>query len=162
MGRLVAPRLLADSDVTDGFSCGSNALDFWLKEKARLASKVNTARVFVLADGTEVIGYFALAASSVLRDELPAIMQDNLPRHRIPLLLLARLAIDTRFQGQGLGGDLVKAALQKTLLVSHHVGVVALATNAKDENAQGFYSALGFRPAVGDESLMVFPIVKIS
>lgn len=160
MGKLSPPRPLADSDRLDSFSCGSEPLDYWLREKARLATATNTARVYVTTDGDGVVGYFALAASSALREELPRSLRGNMPRHRIPMVLLARLAVAKSHQNQGIGAGLVSSALAISMRVAEQIGAMGLATNAKDPAARDFYTALGFRPGSNDDSLMIFPLTR--
>lgn len=154
------PRLLADSDKLESFCSGSVPLDYWLREKARLASATNTARVYVVCDESEVVGYFALSAASALREDLPRALRANMPRHRIPLILLARLAVAEKYQHRGLGSALVSSALAISIKVTNQVGAMGLVTNAKGPDAKGFYEGLGFRPSPGDDSLLVFPLSR--
>lgn len=160
MGELNPPRLLADGDQLESFRSGSQPLDFWLREKARLATATNTARVYVITSDSAVVGYFALAASSALREDLPRNLRGNMPKHRIPMVLLARLAVDSNHQGRGIGAALVSSALAISLRVAEHIGAMGLATNAKDTQARGFYEAIGFRAGPNDESLMIFPLTR--
>ena len=160
MGQLSKPRLLADTDFLDSFSSGSVPLDYWLREKARLASATNTARVYVVCDEQEVVGYFALAAASALREDLPRDLRGNMPRHRIPLILLARLAVARRHQHQGIGSALVSSALAISISVANQVGAMGLATNAKGPEAKAFYEGLRFQVSPSDESLLVFPLAR--
>ena len=153
------PRLLADSDKLESFFSGSVSLDYWLREKARLASATNTARVYVVCDESEVVGYFALSAASALRED-PRALRANMPRHRIPLILLARLAVAENYQHRGLGSALVSSALAISINVAKQVGAMGLATNAKGPEVKGFYEGLGFRPSPGDDSLLVFPLSR--
>lgn len=152
------PEILSSHHLTAAFSCGSEALDFWLKEKASLANRVNTARVVVVAEANEVVGYYALSAASLLREDFPRGLRHDLPRHPIPMVLLARLAVDIRYQGQGLGAALVFSAINRSLRAAEQVGVFGLATNAKDSTARSFYQALGFIDSPGDNSLLIFPL----
>lgn len=161
MGELNPPRLLGPEDELEYFSCGSEPLDSWLREKARLATGSNTARVHVVTDGRKVVGYFALAASSTLREELPRSARRDLPRHRIPMILLARLAVATHYQNRGIGSALVSSALEISIRVSEHIGAMGLATNAKDSAARSFYESLGFQPGPNDQSLMIFPLTRM-
>lgn len=161
MGRLNPPRLLTTNDSVGEFSSGSEPLDFWLREKARLASHSNTAKVYVLTGESGLVGYFALAASSALREELPRSLRRDMPRHRIPMILLARLAVDSRFQGRGVGTALVSSALAIAINVSGQIGAIGLATNAKDQGAKSFYSSLGFQSGPNDDALMIFPLSQL-
>lgn len=72
----------------------------------------------------------------------------------IPVLLLARPAVDRHWQGRGLGGALVADAMRRTLQVADIAGVRAMLVHAKDDAARGFYSRLGFEPFPGDPSVL--------
>lgn len=158
MGKLNPPRLLAPADQLERFSSGSEPQDFWIREKARLASAANTARVYVVSNESEVVGYFALAAASALREDLPRSLRGDMPRHRIPLVLLARLAVAEKHQRQGIGAGLISTALAISMRVAGQIGAMGLATNAIDAEAKSFCEAMGFRPSLIDESLLVFPL----
>jgi GNAT superfamily N-acetyltransferase len=92
-----------------------------------------------------IAGYFTLSAASLERALVTAGDLDRLPRFPIPAVLLARLAVDTRVQGQGLGGRLFDRALEKTLslAVEGPVGIRVFVTDAKDERAASFYERRG-------------------
>lgn len=158
MGGVRRPERFDGSHKLTGFSSGSNELDFWLREKASLAHRRNTARTYVSCTGDEVVAYYAIAAGSIIRTDLPRSKRFEMPNHPIPLILLARLAVDLRYQGQGLGTKLVLDAIGKAIFIGQHAGVFALATNAIDENAISFYQSLGFLKSPGDATLMLFPL----
>ena len=89
------------------------------------------------------MGYYSLAVGSVIYDEAPERMAKGLAEHPIPILLIARFAVDKRYQGQGLGKGLFKDALKRCVGVSHEAGVRALMTHAKDGDARRFYLRMG-------------------
>jgi GNAT superfamily N-acetyltransferase len=159
MGRLSRVEALADNHNLELFSSGSDPLDNWLRKSAPKALASRMARVFVTHDDFDVKGYYALAASSTLKGALPANHNKRLPRHPIPMALLARLAVDLSIQGQGVGRALVADAIERSAKVSLNLGIFGLVTNAKDEEAIRFYESLHFFPSTNDPTLMIFPLV---
>ena len=108
------PRLLRPTDQLDDFCCGDAELDDWLARIAPMAQSGRTARVYVTTDGSQVAGYYALAAGQVLRADLPARIGRGAPSPG-PVAILARLAVDRRHQGRGLGIALLSDAARRVL-----------------------------------------------
>jgi GNAT superfamily N-acetyltransferase len=94
-------------------------------------------------------GCYSLAAAQVIFADAPVRLQKGVPRHPIPVVLLARLAVDRGRQGQGLGAALLKDAILRTLVAAEGVGVRALLVHAKDEAARAFYARYDFEPLPG-------------
>ncbi len=139
MKRFSGPVLLDKSHDFLAFDCGNEPLNTFLIRHA-LANQTNgSARTFVGLDGNRVVGYYSLAVSSVLYDEAPERMAKGLARHPIPILLMARFAVDQDYQGQGVGTGLFKDALKRCLNVSRDAGVRAFMVHAKDEEARNLY-----------------------
>jgi GNAT superfamily N-acetyltransferase len=130
------------------FSCGEEALDRYLRERARREMEQRIAAVRVLYDGTEnrLAGYYTLSAVAIERGDLPSSFTHRLARHRVyPATLIGRLAVDREYQVQRLGGRLLLNALARALDASRQVASLAVITDAKDEAAQSFYEYYGFR-----------------
>lgn len=143
MTRFSGPVLLDRSQDFLEFDCGKEALNTFLLRHA-LANQANgSARTFVGLDGTRVIGYYSLAVGSILYDEAPERMAKGLAKHPIPILLMARFAVDKSYQGQGVGKGLYKDALRRCLSVAKEAGVRAFMTHAKDEDAKALYLRFG-------------------
>jgi GNAT superfamily N-acetyltransferase len=87
-----------------------------------------------------VVGYYAIAVSSVARELAPAAVAKGAPRH-VPCLLLARLAVDRNMQGRSLGQGLLADALNRTVVLADSVGIRALLVHARDDAARQFYLA---------------------
>jgi GNAT superfamily N-acetyltransferase len=109
--------------------------------------------------GERVVGYYTLAAGSVGREETPQRVAKGLGQYPVPVILLARLAVDVGEQGHGLGGGLVKDAILRAAQAADIIGVRALLTHAKDEAAQAFYKHFGFEPSPVNE-LHLFLLMK--
>ena len=117
------------------------------------------ASTYVAAVGDEVAGYFSLATAQVEYADAPERLRKGLARHPIPVILLARLAVDRGWQGKGLGAALLLDALRRTLNAADIVGVRAIMVHAKDEAARRFYEHFDFDPSP-IEPLHLFLLVK--
>jgi GNAT superfamily N-acetyltransferase len=142
-----AIRRLDESDSLENFDCRDEALDNYLKRDAwnnQRKSSIGVTYVAVdeLAPGV-VIGYFTLATSSALRDSFPKKYVRGLPAYDVPVILLARLAVDRRFGGRGLGRELLSAALRVSLSVSKEVGCRCIIVDAYP-TATDWYRRYGF------------------
>jgi GNAT superfamily N-acetyltransferase len=150
--------LTADHNTAD-FECGKPELDQWLKRYAFAAQQSGSARVYVVRDGRRVAAFYALSAASVETADAPSRIRKGLARHPIPVILLARLAVDRRAQGQGLGAAVLKDALQRAASASGQIGARAVLVHAKDEEARAFYERFDFEPSPTDP-LHLFLLMK--
>jgi GNAT superfamily N-acetyltransferase len=134
-----------------GFSCGEESLDSWLHRHARHAEAAGSARTFVTtAGGERVVGYYALAIGQVGPDDATDRLLKGQPAKRpVPVLLIARLAVEERFHGGGLGTSLLQDALLRCAAAAETVGVRAVVAHA-DEHASGFYDRFGFEVSPTD------------
>ena len=144
------PELFAASHDTQFFDCGVAPLNDFLQRYALVNQANGSARTFVTAAHTRVYGYYSLAAASVEHAVVSARIGKGLARHPIPMLLLARLAVDIRAQGLGMGRSLLQSALLKYLQACEVIGCRALMVHAKDEAAIRFYQSYGFEPSPVD------------
>ena len=155
------PELLAASHSTAPFDCGKAPLNQFL-QRYTLANQANgSARTFVTLSGEQVFGYYSLAAASAEHAAVTPRISKGLARHAIPMLLLARLAVDVKAQGQGLGRSLLQSALMKYLQASEVIGCRALMVHAIDEAAIGFYQSYGFESSPVDEAHLYLLIKDI-
>jgi GNAT superfamily N-acetyltransferase len=148
----VTIRRLEEFDEVESFDCGDDPLNSYLKRHAWTnQQKISIGVTYVAADESAphtVLGYFTLATSSVPRDRLPRKFMRGLPPYDLPLILLARLAVDKRFAGRGLGHALLSEALKITLHVASEVGCRCIVTDAYPDKA-GWYARYGFIPLEG-------------
>lgn len=144
MGEIGAPSLLLPEHDLSQFNSGNETLNEWLKKRALKNQTIGASRTFVIGVNSHaVIGYYALATGGVERIAAPGSFARGMPEP-IPVIVLARLAIDQRYQGQRLGGFLLKDALQRALNVSNQVGVRGVLVHAISEEAKKFYLRYGF------------------
>lgn len=147
-----APELLTVAHDTEPFDCGSSALNNYLKRFALGNNAAGSARTYTSCpdDTYTVIAYYSLCAASIECACAPARITKGMPSHPIPVVLLARLAVDRQHQGTGLGAALLKDAFLRTLNAADAIGIRALLVHAKDSAAAGFYSHFGFQPSPTD------------
>lgn len=141
---LAAPVPLAADHLLDDFDCGTASLDDWLVRHARQARASGSAKTFVVADGRRVAGYFSLAVGQVDSVEAPECIRKGMGQYPIPVVLLARLAVDRAYQGQGIGVGMLQDAIRRTLLIAEQAGIRALLTHPIDADADAFYRRFGF------------------
>lgn len=136
-------RLDAHHDLSR-FESGDGELDSWLRRHGLVAQQVDSARSFVLTKDERVVGYFSLTMGSVLRHDAPAKLVRGLPAYPVGMVLLARLAVDRREQGSGLGGALLAEALRKAVAAGEAAAARLVVVDAIDEEAARFYERYGF------------------
>jgi GNAT superfamily N-acetyltransferase len=140
---LRAPELLDEIHELDAFGCGMPSLDQWLKRRARGNQASGASRVYVACRNDTVVGYYALAAGAIERDEAPSKVRRNMPSS-VPVIILGRLAVDRHEQGNGIGAALLRDALLRALNASHEIGAAAVLVHALNDRAKAFYLAHGF------------------
>lgn len=148
---LLAPESLNSQHNCTEFDCGVAALNQFLHKHALQNQLADAARTYVASALTStsktVVGFYTLTAASVAPDESPERIRKGLARHPIPVILLARLAIDQRYQGQGLGKGLFKDALLRTAQAADVIAARCLLVHAKDEEAKQFYLRYNLEPS---------------
>ena len=145
MAGLTPPRPLAGSDDRDGFDCGRDALNQWLRRHAWHNQESGTSRTSVLVDPVTgaLIAYVSLAAAQIDRAFLPKAAQRNRPA-AIPALLLGQLAVDRRYQGQGHARSMLFFALTTAVRLSRDMGCFCVFTHPLDDGVRAFYRGFGF------------------
>jgi GNAT superfamily N-acetyltransferase len=143
IARLSAPCRLTSEHDLGSFDCGTAALNDWLKRQALKNEASGASRSYVACTGNIVVGYYCLAAGAIVRDEAPKPMQRNMP-DPIPVMVIGRLAINERYQGQGIGKALLRDAILRVLQAAEIAGVKAILVHAISEDAKRFYLANGF------------------
>lgn len=125
----------------------------WMNQQA------GAAQTYVGLAGEDMVGYYTLAVGQVSREEAPDRIVKGLARYPVPVMLLARLAVDRRWQGQGVGKALLKDAMQRTLQAADIAGIRAFVVHAKDAEAASFYPKFDFIPSPTD-AMHLFLLLK--
>ena len=147
------------------FDCGAAELDAYLARHARQNHDSGGAKTFVAvspAQPAQVLGFCSISPGAIAFARVPASLTRKFGRDEVPVFRLGRLAIDRSVQGRGLGGDLLLAAGERALAVAAAVGGVALAIDAKDENAARWYERFGALPLLDDALKLVLPLSVVA
>lgn len=148
----VTIRRLEEFDELESFDCGDEPLNNYLKRHAWTNQEKSSIGVTYVAIEESmariVLGYFTLATFSIPRDSLPKKHVRGLPPYDLPLILLARLAVDKRFSGKGLGHALISEAIKIILRVANEVGCRCIITDAYRDKVD-WYARYGFIPVEG-------------
>jgi len=142
-------KLRADHE-TESFDCGKGELNRFLQRFAFANQRANTAQTYVVCRGKRIVAYYSLTVGQAEHQDAPSRIVQGIARHPVPLMVLARLAIDGREQGQGLGAALLKDALLRCAAAADIAGIRALFVHAKDEEAAAFYRHFNFQPSPTD------------
>ena len=145
----VIEKLRADHTLAQ-FDCGNEELNRFLNRFALANQQAQSAQTYVAIRDTLVVGYYSLVFGSVAHEQSPDRVKKGLARHPIPVMVLARLAIDRSMQGQGLGQGLLKDALDRTVRAADIGGLRAMLVHAKDDSAREFYKHFDFEPSPTD------------
>lgn len=141
---------LARHHPVDGFDCGAEALNRSLVRFALTSQLANASQTYVaLSDGV-VVGYHTLVVGEVSRDVAPGRLRKGIANHPVPVLILARLAVDQVWKGKKVGAGLLKDAILRTLPAADIAGIRALVVHAKDDAARAFHVHFGFAQGFSD------------
>ncbi|MEZ9921092.1 GNAT family N-acetyltransferase [Vibrio breoganii] len=156
------PRLLTVDDNTLSFSCGVESLDLWLKKQAIKSQKRGAAKTYVVmdSDANKIVGYYAIAMGSVSRDIAFNTLSRNSP-DPIPMVVLARLAVDVNYQGKSIAVGLLKDCILRSLGAMEIVGGAGILVHAIDEQAQSFYTKFGFKESHVDKLILMARICDL-
>lgn len=143
MTSLRIEKLSREHDLT-GFDCGEEPLNRFLAKFALVNQFANAAQTYLGLADNDIAGYYTLTVGDIEYSDAPERLTKGLARHPVPLMVLARLAIDKRWQGRGLGAALLKDAVAQTLIAAEIGGIRALAVEAKHKSARAFYEHFGF------------------
>ncbi|UUO14343.1 GNAT family N-acetyltransferase [Dolichospermum heterosporum] len=140
---LTPPETLSSHHSCSDFSCGIASLDDWLKRRAYTNQISGATRTFVLCVDNRIVGYYALASGAISVQSALGKFRRNMP-DPIPVVILARLAIDSSYQSQGLGRALFRDAALRVVQAADTIGIRGIIVHAISEEAKDFYLALGF------------------
>ena len=148
----------------EAFDCGEEALNEFLRRYARKSHEMGGAKTFLAiddADNKTILGFYSLSPASVEYARTPEIVRRGLACYDVPGFRLARLAVDRRWQRQGIGGQLLLAAGRRCLLAAAEVGGVVLVIDAKNKRAAGWYASYGGAPLLDAPLTLVLPLATI-
>jgi hypothetical protein len=153
------PIPLSGNHDVNGFCCGKDPLDDWLRQRA-LNAEGRSARTYVVCQGQAVVGYYSLATGAEKRENVPGKLRRNMPE-TVPIITLARLAVDQKAQGQRLGESLLRDAMLRSLEISAAIGVRSILVHAIDRDALAFYLKYDFMQFPMGTQTLFLPIETI-
>ena len=155
-----APSPIDDGHDISTFSCGQPSLDDWLKRRALANQTSGASRTFVVCVGNRVVAYYALAAGAIACADATGRFRRNMP-DPVPVAILARLAIDTGCQKQGLGRGLFRDASLRILNAADTIGIRGLLIHAISDEAANFYHALGAESSPADPRTLMLTLADL-
>ena len=155
---LSAPEPIGTNHQIGGFTSGVVSLDEWLKRRAVANQASGTARTFVVCEADKVIGYYALASGAVTVAAATGRFRRNMPEP-IPVVALARLAVDRAYHG--LGRALVRDAARRVVHAADAIGIRGIVVHAISDDAKAFYLALGFEPSLIEAMTLMVTLADI-
>ncbi len=157
---LSPPEPLADQHELADFNSGEASLDEWLRRRARANQVSGATRTYVVCEGNRVVAYYALASGAVTVDAAPGRFRRNMP-DPIPVAVLARLAVDGRYQGEGIGRALFRDAALRVVNAADAIGIRGIVVHAISEDAKRFYQALGFDPSPREPMMLLVTLADV-
>lgn len=158
---IAAPEPLTGQHDTLEFESGVESLDHWLKRRALKNQATGASRTFVACERARVLAYYALASSAIAVDKAGGRFRRNMP-DPIPVVVLARLAVDRSRQGQGLARALVRDAGLRVLQAADTIGIRGLIVHALSPDATAFYERVGFEPSPLDPMTLMITLADLN
>ena len=157
---LSPPEPLTDDHQIDSFDSGETVLDDWLRRRARANQATGASRTYVVCEGKRVVAYYAVASGAIAQAAAPGRFRRNMP-DPIPVVVLARLAVDRNHQGRGLGRALFRDAARRAEHAADAIGIRGIVVHAISEEARKFYIALGFDPCPAESMTLVVTLPDV-
>lgn len=158
---LSAPRPITADCRVDLFDCGEPSLNDWLRRRALANQATGATRTFVVCEEDRVVGFHALATGAILLGATTGRFRRNMP-DPVPVVVLARLAVDRGLSGRGLGRALVRDAGRRVLHAAEAVGVRGIVVHALNPRARDFYLALGFAASPLDDTTLMITLADLA
>ncbi len=141
---------LRSDHAVEEFDCGNEELNRFLIRHALSSQQASSSQTYIGLADTSIIGFYTLAVGQVSYDDSPQRLTRGLAHHPVPTMLLARLAVSTKWQKRGIGAGLLKDAMRRTMQAADIAGIRAFAVHAKDDAAVQFYAHFDFIPSPTD------------
>lgn len=155
------PRPLQEGHDLSSFDCGVDALNRYLKLFAHQTQKRDGARTYVVLEDNRVIAYYTVVFGGIDWHDAPEYVRKGLGKYPIPIMIVARLAVDRTWAGKGIGNSLLLDAVQRALAASQIAGLRAVVVDAKDDRAKRFYETRGFRAWPTDSNRLFITITEL-
>lgn len=150
---------LTRQHAVEEFDCGQDVLNRFLIRFALINQQANASQTYVALANQTVIGFYTLVVGEVALEDAPERLKKGLAHHAVPIMLLARLAVSSAWQGKGVGAGLLKGAMRRTVQAADIAGIRAFAVHAKDDAAVAFYQHFDFVQSPTDP-LHLYVLIK--
>lgn len=157
---LSVPEPLGTQHQIGDFNSGVASLDEWLRRRALINQASGAARTFVVCEANKIVGYYALASGAVSVAVAPGRFRRNMP-DPIPVVVLARLAVDRAHQGRGLGRALVRDGARRVVHAADAIGIRGILVHAIPAEAKAFYLGLGFAPSPIEPMMLMVTLADV-
>jgi GNAT superfamily N-acetyltransferase len=154
------PEPLTPAHIVTGFSCGRPELDLWLANRAVPNQLSGATKTHVVVEDGRVIGFYSLATGAIAHSDVRRKARRNMP-DPIPVVILARMAVDGKHRGRGLGSALLQSAIETTLAAAESIGIACLIVHAKDDDVRNFYLHFDFEPSPTDPLHLVLRLADV-
>ena len=154
------PEPLNPDHIVSGFSCGKPELDEWLGKRAMANQVSGGTKTHVVVEDGRVIGFYALANGAIAHSNVRGRIRRNV-LDPIPTVILARMAVDEKLRGGGLGSAPLQSATETTLAAARTIGIACLLVHAKDDDARSFYLHFDFEPSPTDPLHLILPLSDV-
>jgi len=158
--KLTAPMPLTEHHVTEGFSCGADSLDRWLKRRSLKNQIQGASRTYVVCDEARVVAYYALASGVVTTTQATGRFRRNMP-DPIPVVVLGRLAVDQSLHGKGFGRSLIRDAGMRVIHAADAIGIRGMTVHALSDEAAAFYEKVGFESSPLESHLLMTTLADL-
>ncbi|WP_043202608.1 GNAT family N-acetyltransferase [Paraburkholderia acidipaludis] len=158
--RLKAPEPLTAQHEVSAFDSLEPSLNDWLRRRALKNQQSGATRTYVVCDASRVIGYYALASGSVSSVDATGRIRRNMP-DPVPVVILARIAVDRDWQGQGIASDMMRDAALRVLQAADIIGVRGMLAHALTERARQFYMKLAFEVSPLDPMTLMIGLTDL-
>src|ERR1700722_18686527 len=153
-GKVSPPEPLADHHEIQEFNSGEASLDEWLRRRALANQAGGASRTYIVCEEKRVVGYYALASGAVMAESATGRFRRNMP-NPIPVVVLARLAVDHRWQGRGFGRALFRDCARRVAHAADVIGIRGIVVHPISAEAKKFYLALGFDPSPREPMMLM-------
>ncbi len=157
-----APEKLQAHHLSHDFDCGLDPLNIWLKKRALSNQQRGFSVVMVVHENNRVVGYYSIAPTAIMANQLPRNIRTGQPPNPVPCLLLGQLATDKNFKGQGIGLGLLRHALERCVQGAHLIGGRAVVVHANNPQAAEFWLKQDFIPSMDNPLTLLRPIQDIA
>ena len=158
---LSSPEPLTTEHAIEAFDSGQTVLDNWLRRRALANRSSGASRTYVVCEDKRVVAFYAIASGAIAQADVSGKFRRNMPEP-IPVVVLARLAVDRAYQGRGLGRGMFRDAARRVARAADSIGIWGIIVHAISEEARRFYITLGFDPSPADAMTLMVTLRDLS